>query len=151
MNDRDTATPGIVRTCAALTRDTWLEFLDAKSLWLVLAAIALLFVVALTIRVEPLPAARTYLDLAARALSTDPGERTNLAADHPDRVAAMRALLDEAIARGRTTPGPDQANDVPITVVKPRPAAKRPPARPKQPDAARKAAAVDAIGRPVGA
>lgn len=71
MNDRDTATPGIVRTFAALTRDTWLEFLDAKSLWLVLAAIALLFVVALTIRVEPLPAARTYLDLAARALSAD--------------------------------------------------------------------------------
>jgi arylsulfatase A len=90
-------------------------------------------------------------DLQLYDLATDPGERTNLAADHPDRVAAMRALLDEAIARGRTTPGPDQANDVPITVVKPRPAAKRPPARPKQPDAARKAAAVDAIGRPVGA
>lgn len=62
---------GVARTFAALVRDTWLEFLDAKSLWLVLAAIAVLFGVALTIRVEPLPAARTYLDLAARALAAD--------------------------------------------------------------------------------
>lgn len=60
-----------MRTFAALLRDTWLELLDAKSLWLVMAAIVALFGVALTIRVQPLPAARTYLDLSARALSAD--------------------------------------------------------------------------------
>lgn len=62
---------GFVRTFAALLRDTWLEFLDAKILWLLLAAITALFGVAATIRLEPLPAARTYLDLSARALSAD--------------------------------------------------------------------------------
>ena len=65
---------GAIRTFAALLRDTWLEFRDAKSLWLVLAAIAVLFGLALTIRVEPLPAARTYLDLSARALAADLGD-----------------------------------------------------------------------------
>ncbi|MFM7043425.1 MAG: hypothetical protein ACKO35_14715 [Planctomycetaceae bacterium] len=62
---------GFVRTFAALVRDTWLEFLDSRSLWLVLVAIAAMFGVALSIRVEPRPAGRTYLDFAARALSTD--------------------------------------------------------------------------------
>ncbi len=94
MNDRDTATPGIVRTFAALTRDTWLEFLDAKSLWLVLAAIALLFVVALTIRVEPLPAARTYLDLAARALSADLDDLDLTAAP----IGELAGRLDGSVA-----------------------------------------------------
>jgi ABC-type transport system involved in multi-copper enzyme maturation permease subunit len=60
-----------LRVFAALVRETWLEFVDAKSLWLVLATIAILFGVALTIRVEPMPAGRTYLDLAARGLSAD--------------------------------------------------------------------------------
>ena len=44
-------------------------------------------------------------------LKADPGERTNLVEQHPDRVAAMRAALETAIARGRTTPGPDQPID----------------------------------------
>jgi hypothetical protein len=30
----------------------------------------------------------------------------------------MRAVMEEAIRRGRTTPGPDQANDVEIDLVK---------------------------------
>lgn len=58
-------------------------------------------------------------------LDADPGETKNLVAAHPDRVTAMRAMLEEAIARGRTTPGPDQANDAPIVVVKPKPTPKR--------------------------
>ena len=42
-------------------------------------------------------------------------------------------MLEEAIARGRTTPGPDQPNDAPIVVVKPKPAPKRKAAdRPSQ-------------------
>jgi arylsulfatase A len=52
-------------------------------------------------------------------LATDPGETTNLAGQDPDRVAAMKATLETHIARGRTTPGPDQANDARIVLVKP--------------------------------
>jgi len=55
-------------------------------------------------------------------LAADPGETTNLADRHPDRVTTMRAVLERIIARGRSTPGPDQANDVPIVTVKPSPA-----------------------------
>ncbi len=62
---------GWMRSFAALLHDTWLEFIDAKSLWLVLLTIAVLFGVALTIHGEPLAAGRTYLDLAARSLSAD--------------------------------------------------------------------------------
>jgi len=51
-------------------------------------------------------------------LTTDPGETTNLATEWPERVAAMTARLQRDIDRGRTTPGPDRPNDVPITMVK---------------------------------
>jgi ABC-type transport system involved in multi-copper enzyme maturation permease subunit len=63
--------PGLLRSFAAILRDAWLAFLDARILWLLLAAIAVLFAVALSARVEPQPAGRRYLDLAARALSAD--------------------------------------------------------------------------------
>ena len=49
------------------------------------------------------------------------------------RVAAMTAMLQRDIDRGRTTPGPDQANDVPIAMLK---------------QAGRKAAGVGLIGSP---
>jgi arylsulfatase A-like enzyme len=54
-------------------------------------------------------------------LSRDPGETTNLVAQHPDRVAKMKAALEQHIARGRSTPGADQANDAEIVMVKPTP------------------------------
>ena len=54
-------------------------------------------------------------------LSSDPGEKNNLVSAHPDRVATMKAALEKAIARGRTTDGPDQANDVEIVMIKPLP------------------------------
>jgi arylsulfatase A len=57
-------------------------------------------------------------------LAKDPGETTNLVADHPDRVAKMKAMMEEAIARGRTTPGPELKNDVDIVMIKPVPKAK---------------------------
>jgi arylsulfatase A-like enzyme len=47
-------------------------------------------------------------------LSADLGERENLAAREPDRVAAMRAAYAELVAAGRSTPGPRQRNDVPV-------------------------------------
>jgi arylsulfatase A-like enzyme len=57
-------------------------------------------------------------DMQLYDLSTDPGEQRNLEAAHPERVAAMRGMLEQAIARGRTTAGPDQPNEVPIVMVK---------------------------------
>jgi arylsulfatase A-like enzyme len=57
-------------------------------------------------------------------LSNDPGERNNLQAQFPERVAAMKAELEKLIARGRSTPGPDLANDVPVQLIKKSPAAK---------------------------
>jgi arylsulfatase A len=57
-------------------------------------------------------------------LASDPGERTNLYEKHPERIEKMKAVMEDAIARGRTTPGPDLANDVPIELVKTVPARK---------------------------
>jgi arylsulfatase A-like enzyme len=54
-------------------------------------------------------------------LSKDPGETTNLADQHPDRVASMKAVLEKLIADGRSTPGATQANDVEIQLIKPVP------------------------------
>lgn len=72
-------------------------------------------------------------DVQLYDLSADPGETKNLVAAHADRVAEMRGMLEQAIARGRTTPGPDQVNDAPIVVVKPKPVPRRKAAdRPRQ-------------------
>ena len=54
-------------------------------------------------------------------LATDPGETKNLVANHPERVAKMKSALEQHIARGRSTPGADQANDAEIVMVKPTP------------------------------
>lgn len=61
-------------------------------------------------------------------LAADPGERNNLESQYPDRVARMTAMLQEAIDRGRSTPGPDLANDVPVELIKelPKPRQKKP-------------------------
>ena len=47
-------------------------------------------------------------------LDEDIGETRNLAASMPGKVAAMRAMLDELINDGRSTPGPKQPNDVEV-------------------------------------
>ena len=47
-------------------------------------------------------------------LLEDPGETTNLADQHPERVTAMQALLEKLIVEGRSTPGPAQKNDVTV-------------------------------------
>ncbi len=57
-------------------------------------------------------------------LATDPGEQVNLVARHPERVAAMKAALQAVVDRGRSTPGPDLANDVHVALVK-KPGAKK--------------------------
>jgi arylsulfatase A len=45
-------------------------------------------------------------------LADDLGETKNLAAEKPELVAEMRALLEELIVAGRSTPGPKQKNDI---------------------------------------
>lgn len=47
-------------------------------------------------------------------LTHDLGESRNLAASQPGRVNRMQELLESLITRGRSTPGPAQANDVPV-------------------------------------
>lgn len=47
-------------------------------------------------------------------LADDPGETTNHAASRPDLVAELTALMEQLVTRGRSTPGPDQSNDVPV-------------------------------------
>jgi len=66
-------------------------------------------------------------DVQLYNLDDDLGETRNRAADEPQRVAEMKALLNRLIADGRSTPGPAQANDVEVTIHKrPSPAAKKP-------------------------
>jgi arylsulfatase A-like enzyme len=47
-------------------------------------------------------------------LAEDLGEKRNLYAEDPERVAELTGLLTTWIERGRTTPGPAQTNDVPV-------------------------------------
>lgn len=47
-------------------------------------------------------------------LAEDLGEQANRAADQPERVERMKALLEKLITDGRSTPGPRQRNDVAV-------------------------------------
>jgi arylsulfatase A len=76
---------------------------------------------------EKLPMTQLY------DMDTDEGETQNVAADHPDVVKDLTALLDKYIADGRSTPGPDEPNDAKIVV-------RKKPVSPKE------AAATKAIG-----
>jgi len=51
-------------------------------------------------------------------MESDIGETRNVHADHPEVVARLTALLKRYVADGRSTPGPKQANDVPIQIRK---------------------------------
>jgi len=57
-------------------------------------------------------------------MTKDIGEQKNLAASMPEKVKSMLALLKKQVEDGRTTDGPKQANDVPITINK-KPASKK--------------------------
>jgi len=50
-------------------------------------------------------------------LQTDLGETKNVAADHPETVKELTALLQQYIANGRSTPGPIQPNEVPVPFI----------------------------------
>ena len=47
-------------------------------------------------------------------LQNDVAESQNIAADHPDVVERLARTMEECIARGRSTPGPNLANDVQV-------------------------------------
>ncbi len=49
-------------------------------------------------------------------LDNDPSEQTNLAEKHPEKVAALKARLEQEIARGRSTPGMALKNDREVTL-----------------------------------
>ena len=61
---------------------------------------------------EGLPLVQLY-DMAA-----DPGETTNLHAEHPEKVREMVTRLKKLVADGRSTPGAPQHNDVPVDIWK---------------------------------
>lgn len=52
-------------------------------------------------------------------LAVDLGERHNLAAQEPERLARMQELLEKLISAGRSTAGPTQKNDVPVRIGRP--------------------------------
>ena len=54
----------------------------------------------------------TFPVLQLYNLATDPGEAHNLQAQNPEKVAALRTLMQKIIANGRSTPGEKQLNDV---------------------------------------
>ena len=58
-------------------------------------------------------------DVQLYDLAVDPGETRNVQGEHPAIVARLRQLLENAIADGRSTPGPKVANDVAVTIDKP--------------------------------
>jgi arylsulfatase A-like enzyme len=47
-------------------------------------------------------------------LNADLGETTNLAEENPEKVEEMKALMEQIITNGRSTPGPRQSNDVSV-------------------------------------
>jgi len=51
-------------------------------------------------------------------LNSDIGETKNVYTEHHEVVARLTKLLERYVADGRTTPGPKQANDVPVAIRK---------------------------------
>ena len=57
-------------------------------------------------------------DIQLYDLTTDIGETKNVQAQHRDTVERLTRLLEKTLSNGRSTPGKNQANDVPITITK---------------------------------
>jgi hypothetical protein len=58
-------------------------------------------------------------------LAQDLAESRNLQAEQPAVVARLTALLEDYVARGRSTPGAPRTNDVPVNWREPARAAER--------------------------
>ena len=61
---------------------------------------------------QGLPAIQLY------NLKDDIGETKNVQAEHPEKVEELTKLLESYVKRGRSTPGPDLHNDVPVDIYK---------------------------------
>jgi arylsulfatase A-like enzyme len=69
----------------------------------------------------PKPGSAAEKDLPAEQLfdlQADPGESKNLAAEKPDAVRELTALLEEQVRNGRSTPGAPQKNAVEVKIRK---------------------------------
>jgi len=51
-------------------------------------------------------------------MEADVAEQTNIAAQHPDVVARLTALMEQYVANGRSTPGKPMQNNVPVDIWK---------------------------------
>jgi len=94
--ERPRCRPTAGTTFAAILRDCWRAFLDARILWLLLAAILILFGIALSARIEPVPSGRGALDLSAAALAADldAADGIDLATD----LAALAKRFDGSLS-----------------------------------------------------
>ena len=57
-------------------------------------------------------------DIQLYDMSADKAEQQNLQAKHPEIVARLIQKLEKIVADGRSTPGPEQKNDVPVDIFK---------------------------------
>lgn len=70
---------------------------------------------------EPKPGAKAAADLPPVQLydlSTDLAETRNLAAEQPEKVKELTALLEDMVQRGRSTPGMTLSNAVEVQILK---------------------------------
>jgi arylsulfatase A len=59
-------------------------------------------------------ASKGLSDIQLYDLAADPGETHNLQAENTELVGKLKALLDQYIRNGRSTPGAGQTNDAPV-------------------------------------
>ncbi len=64
------------------------------------------------------PAAKALPPVQLYDLAKDPGEKTNVQAENPEIVKRLTELLKKQVAKGRSTPGAKQKNDVEIRLYK---------------------------------
>lgn len=111
--DRPRCRPTARTTFVAILRDEWRAFLDAKILWLLLAAILSVFAIAMTARIQPQPAGRGALDIAAAAIAADIDDAEDVDFATAD-LATLAKRLDGSLswivsAEPMSEAGPDPA------------------------------------------
>lgn len=110
--------PGLVRSFVAMLRDAWREFLDAKILYILLGVIGLIFAVALSGRIEPLPGGvelsdkkkqpggKNYLEICAKSLAVNT-EGLDLGKEGLGDIAGRMTGSLYSIGKAESTDGTD--------------------------------------------
>ena len=118
MSLQPTLRPGLIRSFVAMLRDAWREFLDAKILYILLAAIGLIFGVALTGHIEPMvggtelpdkkkqPGGRQYLDICAKSLAVNL-DGVDFSKENISDIAGRATGSLYSIAKAESTDGKD--------------------------------------------